>query len=136
MYHTFRLNIKKGEEISYLQYLTGVHKGDPLTPLLFVLVYQVCMETLDIVGGGNFLPLLFCYFHDAVNGSPCGYLTNQGPAAETPFAFLKPIYVDNEALLTATQQEAVNGVSLLKRHLLCFGLMMHTGLKKNCLKWR
>lgn len=103
MYHTFRLNIQKGEEISYLQYLSRVHQGDPLTPLLFVLVYQVYIETLDVVRGHNLLPLPFCYFPNAVNGSPWNHLTHQRPTAGTPFAFLKSIYVDDEALLSATQ---------------------------------
>ena len=51
MYKTFKLNIKKGDETYFLEYLSGVHQGDPLAPPLFVLVYQACMETLDVVRG-------------------------------------------------------------------------------------
>ena len=70
IYKTFKLNIKKGDKTSFLEYLSGVHQGDPLAPLLFVLVYQACMETLDIVRGDQLAPLAFRHFPDTKTGKP------------------------------------------------------------------
>ena len=47
MYEQFSLCVKKGEEKATIDYLIGVHQGDNLAPLLFILVFQAAMETLE-----------------------------------------------------------------------------------------
>ena len=47
-YDSFKLILKKGEESISIDYLTGVHQGDNLAPLLFILVFQAAMESLKI----------------------------------------------------------------------------------------
>ena len=47
MYERFSLIVKKGEDEFTIEYLTGVHQGDNLAPLLFVLVFQAAMESLE-----------------------------------------------------------------------------------------
>lgn len=43
----FQLVFKKGKEEVSIDYLTGVHQGDNLAPLLFILVFQAAMEYLE-----------------------------------------------------------------------------------------
>ena len=47
MYESFKLVFKKGDESVSIDYLTGVHQGDNLAPLLFILVFQAAMESLE-----------------------------------------------------------------------------------------
>ena len=47
MYEKFKLVFKKGEESVNIEYFTGVHQCDNLAPLLFILVFQAAMESLD-----------------------------------------------------------------------------------------
>ena len=47
MYKQFSLCIKKGEEEEIINYLIGVHQGDNLDPLLFVIVFQAAIEILE-----------------------------------------------------------------------------------------
>ena len=46
MYKKFALKIEKGEEISFVDYLIGVHQGDNPAPLLFVVIFMAAMQTL------------------------------------------------------------------------------------------
>ena len=127
MYEKFTLKIQKGEEESLLEYLIGVHQGDNLAPLLFVLVYQATMESLDATRGDLLAPLPFRFFPDTKQGKPRGRLAGQRPATGIDFEFGRSIYMDDKALLSDSHQNSVESSSLLKAHLLRFGLTMHTG---------
>ena len=47
MYKKLALKIEKGEEVSFVDYLIGVHQGDNLASLLFVVVFMAAMQTLE-----------------------------------------------------------------------------------------
>ena len=127
MYKKFCLIIVKGDETSFLEYIIGVHQGDNLAPLLFVLIFQGCMESLDAIRGDLLPPLPFKFFSDTKKGSPKGRLTGQRPASGTDFLFSKSIYVDDKALLAASRHQAEEDTLFLRSHLLRWGLTMHTG---------
>ena len=94
------------------------------------------METLDVVRGDQLAPLAFRHFPDTKACKPRGRLTGQRPAAGVIFLFGKSIYVDDEAVLADTRQGSVDSGSLLKKHLLRFGLIMHTGTTEKRSKTR
>ena len=48
MYENFKLKLEKGKESTIIDYITGVHQGDNLAPLLFVIVFQAAMESLGL----------------------------------------------------------------------------------------
>ena len=128
MYKTFKLTIQKRDEIKFIEYLSGVHQGDNLAPLLFVLVFQAAMESLDACSGDLNPSLPFRFFTDTKNDSKSrGRLTGQRPAKGEKFSFARSIYVDDKAALYETRKAAEDGLSLIKSHLLRFGLIMHSG---------
>ena len=49
MYGKFQLVFKKGKEEVAIDCLTGVHQGDNLAPLLFILVLLCCVDSNDSI---------------------------------------------------------------------------------------
>ena len=64
MYKTFSLGVKKGDEMSFIDYLIGVHQGDNLAPVLFSLVFQAAMHMFDVVSADKFTATEFKFFPD------------------------------------------------------------------------
>ena len=96
MYKTFKLTIQKGEDTTFLEYLSGVHQGDNLAHLLFVLVFQAAMQSLDACSGDLNPALPFKFFPDTKKSSkPRGRLTGQRPAKGENFSFACSIYVND-----------------------------------------
>ena len=62
---------------SLLEYPIGVPLGDNLAPLLFVLVYQVTIESLNAIHCDLPTPLLLKFFTNTNIDSPRGHLTGQ-----------------------------------------------------------
>ena len=85
------------------------------------------MQSLDACSGALNPALPFKFFPDTKTGKLRGRLTGQRPAKGKDFSFARSIYVDDKAALYETRQAAVDGISLIKRHLLRFGLKMHSG---------
>jgi hypothetical protein len=46
-YNNCTVKIKVGEEFTEIDYTTGVHKGDNMSPVLFLFVMQTFLETLQ-----------------------------------------------------------------------------------------
>ena len=79
MYEKFALELKKGNETTQINYLIGVHQGDNLAPLLFVLVFQAAMESLEFTNEckENISKPEYKYFPNTQKDKPRGRLTGQ-----------------------------------------------------------
>ena len=87
IYKTLSLSVKKGDEMSFIDYLIGVHQGDNLAPVLFSLVFQAAMHTFNMVSADKFTAIEFKFFPNRKNGNPVSRLTGQHPAKGTIFSF-------------------------------------------------
>ena len=86
------------------------------------------METLDVVRGDLLAPPSPAItFPTRKQVSPGAISQVNALPTGVPFLLRKSIYVDNKAVLVDTRQGSVDGGSLLKKYLLCFGLIMRTG---------
>ena len=129
MYEKFALELKKGNETTTIEYLTGVHQGDNLAPLLFVLVFQAAMESLQLSPECEEISKpQYKYFPNTKADKPRGRLTSQNPSAKgTAFTHWLSLYVDDSAFILPTREDATKTANLTLNHLKRFGLQMHTG---------
>ena len=128
----FSLCIKKGEEEELINYLIGVHQGDNLAPLLFVLVFQAAMETLEQTEErAKISSPTYRYFPDTKKGEPRGRLTGQNVKSKgTEIFHWLSLYADDSAFILPSRDDAKRTANLVKTHLQRFGLQMHTGTDK------
>ena len=83
MYEKFALELKKGNEKTQIDYLTGVHQGDNLAPLLFVLVFQAAMGSIELTNECKSINKPeYKYFPNTQKDKPRGRLTGQGIKAK------------------------------------------------------
>ena len=129
MYEQFSLCIKKGEEEELIDYLIGVHQGDNLAPLLFVLVFQAAMETLELTEErAKISSPTYRYFPDTKKGEPRGRMTGHNVKSKgTEISHWLSLYADDSAFILPSRDDAKRTANLVKTHLQRFGLQMHTG---------
>ena len=129
MYEKFTLKFKKGKESVSIEYLTGVHQGDNLAPLLFILVFQAAMESLEETEEMKTIQIpTYKMFPDTAKGKPRGRLIGQNTQAKgTEFSHWISLYVDDSAFILPTRDDAIKTSNLVLKHLKKFGLQMHTG---------
>ena len=78
MYEKFQLVFKKGKEEVSIDYLTGVHQGDNLAPLLFILVFQAAMESLESTQQRSTISTpSYRFFPNTTKNHPRGRLSGQ-----------------------------------------------------------
>jgi hypothetical protein len=121
------MKIKVGKTFKELEYSTGVHQGDNMSPILFLFVIQAFLETLKI----DTQPIRFSYFPENKNGNhkTCkGRLLSQNPSAKgTSFDFQTSFFVDDSFFLFHDCQELQKAIAKLDSHFARFGLIMHLG---------
>ena len=78
MYAQFSLLVTRGGEQVTIDYLIGVHQGDNLAPLLFVLVFQPAMESLKTTEERKKISVpTYCFPPDTTRWLPRGQLSSQ-----------------------------------------------------------
>ena len=132
MYEQFSLCIKKGEENATIDYLIWVRQGDNIIPLLFILVFQAAMETLEQKEERTQISSpTYRYFPDTKKGAPRGRMRGQNTISKgTEIIHWLSMYADDSAFILPTREDANQTSNLVKPHLERFGLQMHTGTDK------
>jgi len=117
--HTdFMVKIKSGLEDVETSYTTGVKQCDSLTPILFVLYFQMCIEVLDsrwIASKPSFL-----YKMDGI--------MNRRKANErggTQMEFFKSMHADDGAFVNTSRWDVDHSIPLIFSTLKEFSLTMH-----------
>ena len=129
MYESFKLVFKKGDESVSIDYLTGVHQGDNLAPLLFILVFQAAMESLETTQQRKEITTpRYNFFPNTAKNQPRGRLSGQNAQSKgTIFNHWLSLYVDDSAFILTSREDATRTANLVLEHLKKFGLKMHTG---------
>jgi hypothetical protein len=127
LYKNCRVKIKVGKKYTEIDYTTGVHQGDNMSPVLFLFVIQAFLDTLQLKSQ----PVEYAYFPENKNGNSktCkGRLLSQDTTAKgTPFFFSSSFYVDDSFFIFQTRQELQQAIIDLDKHFARFGLIMHLG---------
>eukprot|EP00957_Ditylum_brightwellii_P066863 5074214-Ditylum_brightwellii.AAC.1 len=106
MYSSFSLKFTVREATKEIPYTIGVHQGDNLAPLLFIIFFQAVLDSLEKVWTEHSLPIpMFCYFPMAKSGKFCGRLRGQSIRIRKEFPFEKSLYVSDGAFLFTTRLE-------------------------------
>jgi hypothetical protein len=130
LYTNCKVKIKVGKKYTEIDYTTGVHQGDNMSPVLFLFVIQAFLDTLQI----RSQPIQYTYFPEHKNGNSktCrGRLLSQNTTAKgTPFYFNSSFYVDDSFFIFQTRQELHQAIIDLDNHFARFGLIMHLGSDK------
>jgi hypothetical protein len=121
------VKIKVGAKFTKIDYTTGVHQGDNISPVLFLFVMQAFLETLQIESQ----PIQFSYFPKNYNGNlhTCkGRLLSQNTKAKgSSFSFSSSFYIDDSFFCFQTRQELHQATADLNNHFARFGLIIHIG---------
>jgi hypothetical protein len=127
LYRDCKVRIRAGKEFTELNYTTGVHQGDNMSPVLFLFVMQAFLETLQL----NLQPTLFAHFPENKNKNPLtckGKLLGQNTKAKgTPFNFNSSLYVDDSFFCFQNREDLLKATIDLNTHFARFGLTMHLG---------
>ena len=109
--------------------MTGVHQGDNLAPLLFVLVFQAAMESLELTNECKEITKpQYKYFPNTKTGKPRRRLPGQDTSAKgKAFTHWLSLYVDDSACILPTREDAAKTANLILNYLKRFGLQTHTG---------
>jgi hypothetical protein len=128
MYENFFLLFSIGDAEEKIPYSIGVHQGDNLAPLLFLLFFQATIDSLKKKWESEQIKCPeFHRFQDTKKGKPRGRLRGQGKAKGTTFDFWKSLYADDGAFLFETRSDLEKGTKLIYEHFRKFGLQMHIG---------
>jgi hypothetical protein len=127
LYKNCIVKIKVGKSYADVDYTTGVHQGDNMSPVLFLFVIQAFLDTLKLES----CPTKFSYFRENKNGNTRttkGRLLNQNSAAKgTVFELQSSFYVDDSCFIFQDRDELKNAINVLDTHFSRFGLKMHVG---------
>jgi hypothetical protein len=127
LYRDCKVKIKVGSKATEIEYTTGVHQGDNMSPVLFLYVMHAFLETLHLQSQ----PINFTFFPENKNGnlkSQKGRLLSQNSKAKgTPFSFNSCFYIDDSFFLFQSKQQLHQAVIELDKHFARFGLIMHLG---------
>ena len=127
LYKDCKVKIKVGKKYVEIDYTTGVHQGDNMSPVLFLFVIQAFLDTLQLSSKAT----LYSYFPENKNGnlnSTKGRLISQNTSAKgSPFEFVSSFYVDDSFFVFETRQELQQATIELNEHFARFGLIMHLG---------
>ena len=112
-----------------MDYLIGIHQGNNLAPLLFVVVFMAAMQTLEHVHREQnaFQIPSFNHFLSNASGSNRGRLKGQKKVSVVPFSTWISLYVDDTGLIIPLRADFVAATKLVRSHLLRFGLQMRDG---------
>ena len=121
MYRTSTIHFTLGNETRRVQCSSGVIQGDPMSPLLFNIFMQYCMESFS-----QFLEMdnrmFFLTKNDnIVHGRK--HKTRGG----TPFQVLRSLFADDAAFIVDTYQDLTMLSRTLFIHFERYGLKMHIG---------
>ena len=127
LYKNCKVKIKIGKNFTEIDYTTGVHQGDNMSPILFLFVIQAFLDILKL----SSKPINFSHLPENKNGklnSTKGSLLSQNTSAKgTPFQFSSSFYVDDSFFVFETIQELQTAITELNQHFSHFGLIMHLG---------
>ncbi len=121
------MNIKIGRECAEVDYTTGVHQGDNMSPVLFLFVIQAFLDTLKLKSQ----KINFAYFPENKNGkaeTAKGRLVNQNTKAKgVAFELQSSFYVDDSFFVFQNKDELHEAAGVLNNHFTRLGLKMHLG---------
>jgi hypothetical protein len=104
-YNNCTVKIKVGEEFTEIDYTTGVHKGDNMSPVLFLFVMQTFLETLQFESQ----PIQYSCFPKNKNINLHTYkgrlLSQNTKAKRSSFSFNSSFYVDDSFFCFQTRDE-------------------------------
>ena len=127
LYKNCKVKIKVGKKYAEVNYTTGVHQGDNMSPVLFLFVIQAFLDTLQL----SSRPTRYSYFPENKNGNlntTKGRLISQNTSAKgSLFEFTSSFYVDDSFFVFETRQELLQAITELDKHFARFGLIMHLG---------
>ena len=129
MYEKFALELKKGNETTQINYLIGVHQRDSLVPLLFLLVFQAAMESLELTSEckESIGKIEYKYFPNMQKDKPRIRLTGQSTKTRGRDVTHWLYVYDGSAFILPTREDAIRIANLTLNHLQRFGLKMYTG---------
>jgi hypothetical protein len=127
LYKNCKVKVRAGKTFAEVDYTTGVHQGDNMSPVLFLFVIQAFLDTLKL----SSKPIYFTHFPENKNGNLSttkGRLISQNTTAKgTPFNFNTSFYVDDSFFIFETIEELRQAIVELDQHFSRFGLIMHLG---------
>jgi hypothetical protein len=127
LYKNCNIKIKVRKKSTAVDYTTGVHLGDNMSPVLFLFIIQAFSEMLKI----NAQPIIYSYFPENKNGNLKtlkGRLLSQNTSAKGhPFNFRSSFYVDDSFFVFQNHDKLQQAAATLNDHFKCFGLIMHVG---------
>jgi hypothetical protein len=104
-YNNCTVKIKVGEEFTEIDYTTGVHTGDNMSPVLFLFVMQTFLETLQFESQ----PIQYSCFPKNKNINLHTYkgrlLSQNTKAKRSSFSFNSSFYVDDSFFCFQTRDE-------------------------------
>jgi hypothetical protein len=132
LYKNCIVKIKVGRGYTDVDYTTGVHQGDNMSPVLFLFIIQAFLDTLQL----DDQPVDFAYFPENKNGkteTAKGRLINQNTSEKgVTFNLQSSFYVDDRFFGFQNRNELYEAANVLNPHFTRFGLTMH--LESNTLK--
>ena len=124
MYKKFALKFKKGEKTVSIVYPTGVHQGNNLAPILFIIVFQAAIESIGKIEEMRQIHISkYKMFPNTAKGKPQGRLIGQNTQLkDTEFPHWISLYVNNSAFILTTREDTSKSAKLALKHLRTFGL--------------
>ena len=130
LYNDCKVKIQVGKKVVEIDYTTGVHQGDNMSPVLFLFVMHAFLQTLQLKSQ----PVHFAYFPDNKNGnlnSQKGRLLGQSSKAKgMPFSFSSSFYIDDSFLLFQSKEHLHQAIIELDKRFARFSLIMQIGSSK------
>jgi hypothetical protein len=113
LYRNCTVKIKVGKSYADVDYTTGVHQGDNMSPGLFLFMIQAFLDTLKL----EMKPASFSYFPENKNGNvetAKGSIINQNTSAKgANFELQSSFYVDDSFFVFQSRSELESATDML-----------------------